>query len=354
MQAEQMPLASEFRSVNDDTVRIYQWIVEHGRFLPDNLAELSADLGLGVQECREVIDSLTRLRLLGLEPHGPGLLPIVPDTAIATLLGPAEHELREGEDKLARRRAEITQLRSAISELAPVWFESHRQRRGARSPMEILTEPSHVQALVKQTATEYDSEVWVCRPRSGRYPELLAEDVALAEEGLRIRSLWQHSARFDMGSQAYAEAMTAAGSQVRTTTGLAGPLIVIGDRVSLLPHQGGEGMVVVREPSTVTYLHDAFDQQWEQAVPFQTGPTAAHETAEAIKKVIVVMLFNGLKDEAVAKRVGLSVRACRNHISEIMKRLGASSRFQAGALAVESGLLERLATECPQGDDHVT
>ncbi|MFF7634637.1 hypothetical protein ACFZB9_15980 [Kitasatospora sp. NPDC008050] len=41
----------------------------------------------------------------------------------------------------------------------------------------------------------------------------------------------------------------------------------------------------------------------------------------------------------IAERAGLSVRSCRRHIAELMDRLGARSRFQAGVIAVQRGLI---------------
>lgn len=50
-----------------------------------------------------------------------------------------------------------------------------------------------------------------------------------------------------------------------------------------------------------------------------------------------------MKDEMIARRLGMSLRTCRKHIAESMETLGASSRFQAGYLArARFALSERL------------
>ncbi|WP_332328047.1 MULTISPECIES: helix-turn-helix transcriptional regulator [unclassified Streptomyces] len=52
------------------------------------------------------------------------------------------------------------------------------------------------------------------------------------------------------------------------------------------------------------------------------------------------MLVRGLTDRAVARRLGLSERTVRRMVAHLMDRLGAASRFEAGARAVERGWLD--------------
>ena len=49
-----------------------------------------------------------------------------------------------------------------------------------------------------------------------------------------------------------------------------------------------------------------------------------------MRRRAMVMNGEGLKDEAVAKKLGVSVRTVRRKIYELQQRLGADSRFQAG------------------------
>lgn len=52
---------------------------------------------------------------------------------------------------------------------------------------------------------------------------------------------------------------------------------------------------------------------------------------------MVTLLARGLTDDAVSRRLGLSKRTYRRRLRSAMNKLGASSRFQAGALAVLKG-----------------
>ena len=48
-------------------------------------------------------------------------------------------------------------------------------------------------------------------------------------------------------------------------------------------------------------------------------------------------MAEGLLDDAIARRAGLSVTTVRRHVAAIMKRLDVSSRFAAGAAAQRKG-----------------
>jgi DNA-binding NarL/FixJ family response regulator len=50
-------------------------------------------------------------------------------------------------------------------------------------------------------------------------------------------------------------------------------------------------------------------------------------------------MAGGAKDELIARRLGISLRTCRRYIADLTKDLGAQSRFQAGVLAAQRGLL---------------
>ncbi|GAA2740301.1 helix-turn-helix transcriptional regulator [Kitasatospora cinereorecta] len=49
---------------------------------------------------------------------------------------------------------------------------------------------------------------------------------------------------------------------------------------------------------------------------------------------LLVLLAQGLTDDVVAKRLCVSVRTERRMVAELMRRLGASGRFEAGVKAV--------------------
>ncbi|WP_306216054.1 response regulator transcription factor, partial [Actinoplanes sp. RD1] len=54
---------------------------------------------------------------------------------------------------------------------------------------------------------------------------------------------------------------------------------------------------------------------------------------------LLALLASGSTDAVIAKTFGWSVRTVQRHLHELMERLGARTRFQAGMEAVRRGWL---------------
>ena len=54
---------------------------------------------------------------------------------------------------------------------------------------------------------------------------------------------------------------------------------------------------------------------------------------------LLALMAAGLKDEVVARRLGLSLRTVRRRIAQLMRELDADTRFQAGIEAARRGWL---------------
>jgi DNA-binding CsgD family transcriptional regulator len=101
------------------------------------------------------------------------------------------------------------------------------------------------------------------------------------------------------------------------------------------------GALVVREPVLISFLCALFDQFWVSALPFTTDGPGYQNVSDDLRRSILELLAQGLKDEVVARRLGMSVRTCRRHIATLMQELGAESRFEAGVKAAQLGLLDK-------------
>jgi len=92
--------------------------------------------------------------------------------------------------------------------------------------------------------------------------------------------------------------------------------------------------VVVRPSALLDALVDFFELCWQQGIPLHGH--AAHELGDDDKSLLALMAA-GLKDEAIARRLGWSLRTMRGRVSDLHMRLGATNRFQAGAIATRRG-----------------
>lgn len=73
-----------------------------------------------------------------------------------------------------------------------------------------------------------------------------------------------------------------------------------------------------------------------------TEPPAAFGSQDTeVLRTVLRKLCDGVKDEAAARQMSVSVRTYRRHVAHLLRVLGASSRFEAGVKVAESGLLRR-------------
>lgn len=85
------------------------------------------------------------------------------------------------------------------------------------------------------------------------------------------------------------------------------------------------GYVLVRDPLLVATLSAYFDLAWEHAhaVPFAASQAGDERLLE--------LLGMGLKDEAIARFLGIGLRTVRRRIAALMSVHGVDTRFQLGA-----------------------
>ncbi|GAA4712449.1 helix-turn-helix transcriptional regulator [Phytohabitans rumicis] len=96
------------------------------------------------------------------------------------------------------------------------------------------------------------------------------------------------------------------------------------------PEDGPPAVVLVRDPALLAALSALFELYWERAVPVSVRAEAD----------VLPLLVAGLTDQEIAAKLGWSHRTVRRRVRDLMARLGAQTRFQAGYAAVRRGWLE--------------
>jgi DNA-binding CsgD family transcriptional regulator len=153
--------------------------------------------------------------------------------------------------------------------------------------------------------------------------------------GVRYRVLVPDSVRLSGRVTAFA----AAGAEVRTETTVPMDALVVDGTTALLPGPHG-GVAAFRLTGVVAATTALFDRMWPGAVPLVPAEPVEHrETLSPRERDLLALLWSGATDDSAAARLGISVRTVRRMVSDIMNRLGARSRFQAGAKAADRGWL---------------
>lgn len=329
---------------NAREIALYRWVAGNEKMDPDHAAR---ELGLSRDETDAAVVSLVELGLLKADVDDPSRLrPVDPDLVATVVTTSMEAAIRT-------QQAELHRIRDQFADLRGHYLDSLSR---VSVGVEVIPRLEEVRAALNRASEECAEEMLTSQPGGNRVPEVLQEalarDTAMLSRGVRMRTLYHHTARFNGPSQAYVAMVSSLGAEYRTAHELFGRLIVFDRKVAFIPDRGDTwGAVVVREPSVVHYLCEVFEQAWTQAAPFSEAATDGLElVAKDIDRTIVRLLAAGMKDETIARRIGMSLRTARKHIADIMETLGAESRFQAGALAAQQGLLDEEAAGAAPAD----
>jgi DNA-binding CsgD family transcriptional regulator len=293
---------------------------------------------------REDVESapcLMEFALLHPDPDDANWLrPVAPSIALAQRLNPIEREITE------RRRLSIE-----LSDAFEPFMDLSTQTTATTHSISVLEGGDRINAALDLATAQCQTEVLTVQP-SNRFSDRsiiqgLERDRPLIERGVRIRTLYQHTARYSPDKLAYVDQFSNGKVEYRTIDELVERLIVCDETVAFIPTRDDQQVALeLRHPGLVRYLIKVFEFMWGRAVPLSAG--APYETDPAgitdIQHSIAKLLVEGHVDEAIARRLGMNVRTCRSHIAKLATALGSGSRAQLGYLIAESGILKQEGT----------
>jgi DNA-binding CsgD family transcriptional regulator len=125
--------------------------------------------------------------------------------------------------------------------------------------------------------------------------------------------------------------------EARVATDVPTRMVLVDRRAALVPLApvASSGSLLIRSSLLVEALWALFESVWEHAVP----QGAESDELDEHDRTIVALMAAGLKDEAIARRLGVAERTVGRRISALLAELGASTRFQAGIQAARRGWL---------------
>lgn len=285
---------------------------------------------------------LLDLGLVALDPSTDRYLPVDPAIVQSRVVAPMGQ-------RAAELLAESTGWATTFAELGVAF------RRTAPSDLPIveIRGLSNINRFLTAAVGDAESELLTAQPDGARSPAVL--DVALERDrralsrGVRMRTLYQHSARRSIATREYVEAVTGLGAEVRTLDEFFQRLIVVDRRLAIIPGADADDVAMaIHDPSLVAYLTDIFDRSWERAHVFTDRETATErEIAEDVHNMTVRMLVEGHSDNASAKRVGVSTRTYAGYVASLKATYNVETRFQLG-YAIGQQELRDKAREKPK------
>ncbi|MBA2808631.1 helix-turn-helix transcriptional regulator [Streptomyces sp. KM273126] len=306
----------------------------------DGVTDLARRLGFDEARIRRAMDRLSALALVRHTAQAPGGVRAVnPEVGMDALLAQQRAELAAQEKRLAESEALASRLAAEYHQMRP--YENQGE-------VEVLLGVETVRHRLVEITREVCEEVLSFAPdgaqteanRSAAQPL----NQQLLDRGVRMRTIYLDSIRNSPETVTHATWLTERGGRVRTAPSLPTRMIIADRRLAVLPvdpENSAKGAVVLTGTGVLGALSALFELVWQSASPLGEAPKrrADEQGLSSQERMVLWLLAGGHTDEAIAKRLGVSARTARRIASTLMERLGARSRFQAGALAATCGWL---------------
>jgi predicted transcriptional regulator/DNA-binding CsgD family transcriptional regulator len=302
---------------------VYRALLGHADVAPAELAT-----GVGATAAR-VDRSLDRLRELGLVSRLSGrrrrYTAADPEAAIEALI--------------RSRTADLERVRSVTVELA-AQFHAAQRAGGHGDAVELVHGSEQLGRWFVRLQQQVREEMLVLdRPPYALAASNPVEPVSLAQ-GVRWRAVYAPEALEIPGALDEITDLARRGERGRVLPGLPLKLAIADAKVALLPLSfdlASAQVAIVHESTLLTALVELFQTYWELAVPI--GDDSETEPVDDDTRRLLALLASGLKDDAIARQLGLSTRTMRRRMRELLDELSAANRFQAGVRAARRGWL---------------
>jgi hypothetical protein len=195
---------------------------------------------------------------------------------------------------------------------------------------------AHIEEMVKQAKDEIRS----AQPGWARSPDALEralpKTLECIDRGVKVRTIYQHAARFNEPMKDYVRRVTELGVEIRTVADSHfDRMVIVDDSLAVVSTSADhQSACAIRDPGVVGFLIDVYERAWAHARPFSvTGPhEASTDVVPEIRRHIKALLMAGHSGSYIARRVGLRKRAYDNHVAAIKSELGAANLVQLGVL----------------------
>lgn len=310
---------------------------------PDwSLEDAAREAGCSLAEAEQACDRLSAKGLLSPAPASPcGFTTVDPDAALTRLFAT--------EERLVTAHVQhVSRIRAAISSLAHGFADLRDERREAVE-IETLETPALVNAFLDDAGSMARARMRSMHP-GGPPPEELIDDMLLRDKemesrGISVEALYQRRTAETPHMAAYLADAVRPGREARTADYLPLRMILFDDDLAVLPinpDDSSRGAFAIHGQALVRSLHALYDYCWRNATPLHRAPQQQRMAELALDSqdlVVVRMLADGVKDEAIARQLGVSPRTLSRLISALLDKLGTKTRFQAALRVAELGLL---------------
>ncbi|MEV4222780.1 LuxR C-terminal-related transcriptional regulator [Nonomuraea sp. NPDC049725] len=172
--------------------------------------------------------------------------------------------------------------------------------------------------------------------------DVLPLEPGLLRRGVAVRIVYQDGLLNRPAVQYQARQLALRGAESRTAPRVPARAFIVDDESALVPvdpADGEGGVLELRNRGVVEAMRALFEQVWSAATPWGEPAPRDDRGLTPRERELVRLLAEGHTDEVVSKKLAISVRTVRRLASEVMAKLEASSRFEAGVKAARRGWL---------------
>jgi len=292
------------------------------------------------EEVREAFDQLAGLALLRQSVDKPNMWrPANPEFGLRLLLQRQQAELQDMLDS----QDVIAKIVEEYAERSPAGYGSE-----GREIIGIDSVFARIDELALTAHLSLCSFVSNPIPSETALAASLRNDELTTSRGVTIRTVFSEALTRERITRQYMQALDDLGGQIRLVPSLPTRMLVYDNEVALVPLDPADsrlGAVELRGPGVVVALQALFELTWASATPFGAGRPRDEAGLSARERELLGLLAKGLTDEAVSKRLGISLRSVRRVVQGLMERFDARSRFELGMRA--AGYLKRPPVNDP-------
>ncbi|WP_295695302.1 helix-turn-helix domain-containing protein [Lapillicoccus sp.] len=315
--------------IPSEAERLYRPMLRVGHA---SAAELAVELSLGP----------TAVARAAAQPRQAGLVAFLADGEYAPV------DPRAGLRALTdRHTAELERIREEVPLLVQLFDtigvgSSTGDGTTVLSDREVIAATYvRMQHLAREQFLAFDRPPYLSATANPLQPAVLAR-------GVRWRAVYA-GASFDIpGAWEEVRGLAERGEEARVVPDLPIKLAIADHDLAILGLRldtGGVETLRTDSRPLINALCDLFEAHWQKGTPVGdpvgTSPAASGDVrfATSPERALLALIGAGLKDEVIARQLGISPRTLRRRTQELMSELGAANRFQAGAEAARRGWL---------------
>ncbi|MEN8654877.1 LuxR C-terminal-related transcriptional regulator [Streptomyces sp. 21So2-11] len=270
--------------------------------------------------------------------EGDRVVPVDPEFALMRML-------RQQQDMAQRSLEESLRMHEAVESLLEVYLPTAGSSHSHIEVTAASTVDEMVQALYDVTDSAR-STLRIAYAESS-LPARLRRRLGplrqqMLDRGVQVRSIRLRRDSVSPDTYAPFSRLAAAGVDLRLASVIPLNMVIIDSDYAVLPASDGKScssQLTIRGAPLVSAFSAVFEHTWREASPLAPEGVRSSSDISNEQHTLVQLLVDGMKDEAIARTLGVSPRTASRMIADLMQRLGVTSRFAAGARAAQHGLL---------------